>query len=368
MARVGKVARTAKSILNPLETAKGAYNVLNPKAPVQAPQPATVAAPNFEEYKQQNMNTQESFKTRKQSKVSFNPDGSVNYTFGDLNIPNLSKEEYRALVQGQGGIASFPERERAKYSENVQLILDTEEAERLLYKEDPRPEALSTPGATKLYNELVNKEKEGKISEIQAIAEREAGKPVEEIEKQGSAQQAAGFAVSGALGGLGIGGTAALGAKALGIGAAIGAGPVGWALAGAAALNTARAFMANQGKNRALDISNANTIAKDSIKYVNLYKTQALNPNADVDQLIEDYYAMKRQVYASYALIEERSLFDTTFRANEGVEELSKIKIWMQNEDNLDREFFNNLANANNDVYNARISGAMASFNQETTE
>jgi hypothetical protein len=361
---LGNAVNTAKSIINPIGTLKKSYNALNPAAPT--PPPATVASPDFASYTEQAKNTQPAFVPKTKREVKFNPDGSVSYTSGGVSFPNLSKAEYQALQNEQGGGASgIKAKEQADYSENVRRILDTEAAQDAIYRENPNPEGITSEGAMNIYNKIKYEQQAGKLEDIQAIAEREAGKPVEPLDKSGSPQQQAGFVASGLLGA----GTAAgaIGAGALGATAAAAvASPV--LLGAGAAIITAKSLMAAQGKNRKQDILNAKAYSIDAQRYLNLYKTQALNPNANVDDLISDYYEMKRLVYASAAMIEERSLFDTTFRVNEGADELAKIKVWLANEDNLDRQFFNNLANANNDVYNAMLPGAMASFNQETQQ
>lgn len=285
------------------------------------------------------------------SDLTINPDGSVVYKSGNFS-KTLTKEEY-AVMGGASG-AKTP---------NIQAIEDYEAVQKGMIEEEKKklPEYITNQGQLDIYSGIISGKQKEKEARIREIAEREAAKPVERMTPAGSPEQAAGFVASGVAKTGAIGTLAAAGAAG-GTIAALATVPV---VGAAVALTAAYSLMANQGKNREIDIKNADVTAKSAIKYVNLYKTEALNPARNQEQLIEDYYAMKRAIYASEALIYERSLFDKTFRADEGKDELSKIRMWKADEDNMDARFFTNLANANIDLYNSQIGMAMQNFNAE---
>ena len=353
-------------------------DTLNTKNPRQmlsdaAPQPKeTQAAPEIMPNKEVTFEEQESVQEYPtyNTNIKFNDDNTVTFTHGNF-IKNMTKDQYNAYLTANRGTTNSKESEQAnKFLPDVQDLIDYEAVQRGLFSDAKKklPGYITNQGQLDIYNKIGADKRASIEAEIRAIAEREGAKGVDPLQTSGSGLQTAGFMGSGVVGSLGAAGTAGAAAGALGIGTGLAAtGPIGWAALGIGALGAAGAWMANQGKNRDQDILNGKSISQQSQKYINLYKTEALNPNADKDQLISDYYDMKRQVYASYNLLHERSLFDTTFRVNQGADELAKIKIWMANEDNLDQEFFTNLANANAETYNARMPIALQQLNQGAT-
>jgi len=255
----------------------------------------------------------ESFDLSKDALQEYNSPGSVTH----LNADDTAKlARIRSYENAQKGIAS-EERKATGIPDWVKNQMDYDYW--LKYKTQPSEE---------------------RKKRVDAAAEAEADKPVSPLTGSENPMQQAGFVGASLvgqasnIGTLGtIAGTTAAGAIGgsivPGVGTAIGAGA--GALAGVA-IATGKAFLASSSKTRAQDIMTAKSASRYSMSQLNVIKARAADPNADVEDVLKDYYDYKRTIYASEVMLSDTDLLDE-INVNEALDELARVKLWMANEE-----------------------------------